>query len=546
MRSITALLITITLLVSLLINVQVSFADSGDRPQLDVHAVTKQKIKHDLEGRTDFLPIYLKVWNQERDWHSILSAAFKTVDLILALEPVNAINLLESALSPRGVATRLNSFYNSRLRTTVAEPFFSLTLIDPAKEIAFSSYLDSLPISQSPETLLVHYIRFAKKQLEEKGFTHQLSNFNDVVPPSNRIGSIKPTTDKKNDYLILGSYKNLDPIAGPNEIGTHTEDYQSWEFKANGVTYDVCFNESALERFLPDLDLNDIDNLPRSTETKVVPESVQDNDRGERCYQLREIIYQLTTAEQEEALSQSTQLFQDFPGIESLNPQLRLALRTAWNKGNTVEEKVTNVEEFWTQLLFYTWSPEALYKEYFAHASSDNANLMRAICDVRAGSCLHHNFALGVSIYQLSGGTIAVRFNSALRLSANTAVLESLIHLQVQYLDGGVWHNAEATYSDKESKQRTGLFGGRVTGTPQAASHLRDSVKPSDSRISSKTPKELEKQMIEKKRVDNIPRPLRNDPQSFSEFVREINAIDEAAGIAPGSFRSAIPVHKLP
>ena len=392
----------------------------------DVHEIFETKFRRSLESMEtlDLAVIALAATQDPID------AVFDSIRIVHKYKPINSINLINSI--------HVYSTYLERLDVNLCG---HLTRAERSSLREMEVDIDC----NSAREVFEAYLSWVKQSLSDQGLSFLLADdFRDLVPDRHAVGSITPPAEGN---LFFAQYSNIDLQTGPIETVTIAENPSNFQFKDEGKIFDICIHKEFLVTVSPNHELGTSD-LPRLLGTKIVPESVTEKD-GEFCYQLKEGIYVLTNIEQSDALKKSQKLFERFSEKDA-HPAI-VESRRLWKSTLSLSDNIQAQEDYWEERLFYVWTPDALYADFFSESSgSGGLDFFNAICDIKAGSCVHHNFALGLSVYLASKQTVPVRLVHAFRLDGGGSI-SSITHLGVQYLDKGVWHTAEATYADSGS-----------------------------------------------------------------------------------------------
>lgn len=253
-----------------------------------------------------------------------------------------------------------------------------------------------------------------------------------TLPTSERLGTFY-SSDR--GYLKLASYISLNSL-GPYQIAPRLKPPAS--FYKLSKAQKICFNIKDLKEFLPkDLPPKEAtDYLPTTEKTFVVPDSVTEPDQETTCYLLKKGIEQITQHDFNNALKESQSLFSSFHGLEKIPEEKRDELTNVWNKRKTTEKKIRHLSKYWQKKIKYAPDSLGLLLNY-VNENSDQ-DLLQAMFKYKFSDCGPKNFALGLSIWELSNHTIPVRLNYALWLiptsKDETTLTTDRLHIHVEYL----------------------------------------------------------------------------------------------------------------
>lgn len=222
--------------------------------------------------------------------------------------------------------------------------------------------------------------------------------------------------------LIRGEYDEFHPKAGPiNSTPSRLSYGYVPTEKHNGVVYDVCLELDSLHKSIPKLfaeqNLEEIINLvPNLTSSYIFEDSIKIID-GKLCYQtVQNIGNNLSSSYDDEESLQSLKkkwnlpfdkFLKDHGGLEKLASKDYSDLKNAWNSGKSTQEKVANLEKFWIKRVNYKLDDYDAFCAYYK--ANPEHNIVQAVTSIGEGRCVPINFALALSIHQLSSGKTPVR-----------------------------------------------------------------------------------------------------------------------------------------
>lgn len=254
-------------------------------------------------------------------------------------------------------------------------------------------------------------------------------------------------------YLKLATYVTLNNF-GPYKISPKQK--QNSSFYKLSKTEKICFNINELREFIPNnMPPNEsYDYLPTTDKTSVVPHSGSQPDPETFCYLLKKGSSDISEEDFKVALKESNALFSSFNGIEGVPEENRKELVKIWNKRRSVERKVKRLAKYWQHRIKYT--PESLNLLLNYVKENPDQNILQAIFKYKVSDCGPKNFALGLSIWELSNRQIPVRLNYAIWLrptSKNEIQLTTdRLHIHVEYLTKNKngqyqWKTAETAFN---------------------------------------------------------------------------------------------------
>lgn len=252
--------------------------------------------------------------------------------------------------------------------------------------------------------------------------------------------STKPETlgtlySSNSGYLKLATYIKLKNL-GPYQISPRQNPKSS--FYKLSKPEKICFNIDKLQEFIPkNMPLNaSYDYLPTTEKTSVVPHSIFKSDPETLCYLLKRGSANIDDEDFKIALKESYSLFGTFKGIESIPEENRNELIKIWNKRKSIEKKIKLLSKYWQHKIKYT--PDSLNLLLNYVKENTEQNLLQAIFKYKVSDCGPKNFALGLTIWELSNKQIPVRLNYAIWLrptSKNeTQLTTDRLHIHVEYL----------------------------------------------------------------------------------------------------------------
>lgn len=270
-------------------------------------------------------------------------------------------------------------------------------------------------------------------------------------------------------YLRFATYGGVG-LKGPRLVKQHGRQPREANKEDTRLKTKVCFDEKRLRALLPPGEIDpskaseaQLEEIVPVTETTVVVKGSLKIEAGQVCYQLMEAHEFIFSDDITEARDASRKMLKGFKGIHALPPEVQTKLKTAWDSGKELPEKVAAVEAFWRGEVEYLLDDHGLYKKYFE--TNPDHNLLQAACALKKGRCVPKNFGLGIAIHQLSGGEVPIRFHSVFWMDASEKPKADITtdrgHLQVQYLtvEGkddqrfGTWTSAEASVSNSTAEQ---------------------------------------------------------------------------------------------
>ncbi|OGQ37191.1 MAG: hypothetical protein A3F16_05745 [Deltaproteobacteria bacterium RIFCSPHIGHO2_12_FULL_43_9] len=252
------------------------------------------------------------------------------------------------------------------------------------------------------------------------------------LPASETLGTFYSSDS---GYLKLATYVALNN-AGPYQISP------SLKSPANlyklSKAQKICFNVKDLIEFIPkDLPLNEAEAyLPTTEKTTVVPGSIIRSEREGVCYLLQKGERQITEEDFNYALKEAQALFSSFRGIENIPEENQIELTKLWSRGKTVDRKIKRLSKYWKRKIQYT--PESLNLLLSYLKENPDKNILQAMFKYNLSDCGPKNFALGVSIWELSKHSVPVRLNYAIWLRPiskdETPLTTDRLHIHVEYL----------------------------------------------------------------------------------------------------------------
>lgn len=326
---------------------------------------------------------------------------------------------------------------------------------------ALLAYLTKKPAAQAP----VEKLPAPEKKVVEAPVADEYQRFDTKKV---KIGELH---SRQGGYLTFGYYSRAG-LRGPNTVVPHKVEPIEAFREEKGTK--ICFEVEPLKKLIPAIDEA---SLPVTETTAVVKHSMK-IEGPNVCYALQTNsrgLFDADTDERKKINRDAEDLFKGVRGLEVLPKETQEKLKQLWASKKETYDRVEAVAGFWRTEVKYLLDDYDLYSKYFA-ANRDHSLLQAAVA-LKQGRCVPKNFGLGVAIYQLSEGTVPVRFAHVLWLEdAPKAPIDITLdrgHLQTQYLmpipdqKRSVWVTAEASVSldNQEQDTKVAKEGGDIRAT---------------------------------------------------------------------------------